>query len=536
MDRPSRRTEWPFSRRWRRGTCRSTSTFDRDTSVRRELCIVVAVKDEQLRDACVDATRHNPRLDLLATSADVADTRLRACRADVVVVGGTERTENGISAIAVARDLFPQALLLPVTHDDVPRQILELAAVAASHPLVVEHSSAAPLTLENVQIANSADQPSVVFQPVVDLQDRRVIGVEALARFLVEPRNSPDAWFDAAHRVGLGVDLELTAVRKALRAAASLPRHLYVAVNVSPAAVLAPGFDAVLAGTPAEQLVLEITEHARVDDYAALRRALAPARGRGVRIAIDDVGAGFASLRHVLRLDPEIIKLDHEITRGVEHDAGRAKLVGGLIAGASAVSTLVVAEGIETEAQLRRLLELGVRGGQGYLIGRPTDLEAAIDSANAAMASLRPHDAPPVPEPEPRRALTGARILVVDDSPAHRLLFRSVFELEGATVHEVATAAAALHAIDDAEPDLVLLDVRLPDGNGFDVLEHIRRTTDIPALFVTAATAVSDRVAGLDRGADDYLLKPFSPDELVARVDAALRRRSDVGTHIARST
>lgn len=450
-------------------------------------------------------------------------------RADVVVVGGTERSVLGISAIAAARDLFPEALVLPVTHDDVPRRILELAAVAASDPPTDEQSPTALLTLETVQLAVDAGQPSVAFQPVVDLQDRRVIGVEALARFVLQPPHPPDVWFEAAHHVGLGVDLERRTVQKALRAAASLPRHVYVAVNVSPEAVLAPGFDAMLADVAADQLVLEITEHARVDDYAALRAALAPARDRGVRIAIDDVGAGFASLRHVLRLDPEIIKLDSEITRGVEHDAGRAKLVGGLIAGASAVSTLVVAEGIETEAQLRRLLELGVRGGQGYFLGRPTDLDAAIDSGNAAVVLLRPPDARNVAPPEPRRALSGARILVVDDSAAHRLLLRTVFELEGAAVHEVSTAAAALRAVNDVEPDLVLLDVRLPDGNGFDVLEHIRHTTDIPALFVTAATAVSDRVAGFDRGADDYLLKPFSPDELVARVDAALRRRSGAG-------
>jgi EAL domain-containing protein (putative c-di-GMP-specific phosphodiesterase class I)/CheY-like chemotaxis protein len=526
MDHLSRWTGWPFSLRPRSGTCRSTYTDDRNASIRRELRVIVAVHDDELRDQCVDAARRNGNLRLLTSSSDIADSRLRGQRADVVVVGGTERSVHGVSAIAVARDLFPEALVVPVTDDDVPYRMLELAVVTESHPLTHEHSSRGSITHENVQLAIDAGQPSLVFQPVVDLQDRRVVGVEALARFLLEPQHPPDAWFDAAHRVGLGVDLELTAVRNAVRAAASLPRHVYMAVNVSPQAVLAPGFSAAVADAAAEQLVLEITEHARVDDYAELRDALAPARDRGVRIAIDDVGAGFASLRHVLRLDPEIIKLDQEITRGVEHDAGRAKLVGGLIAGASAVSTLVVAEGIETEAQLRRLLELGVRGGQGYFIGRPTDLSAAIETGQTAMASLRPEDAPTVAQPEPRRALSGARILVVDDSAAHRLLLRSVFELEGAAVHEASTAAAALRTVRDIEPDLVLLDVRLPDGNGFDVLEHIRRTTNIPALFVTAATAVSDRVAGLDQGADDYLLKPFSPEELVARADAAIRRRS----------
>jgi CheY-like chemotaxis protein len=233
-------------------------------------------------------------------------------------------------------------------------------------------------------------------------------------------------------------------------------------------------------------------------------------------------------LRHVLRLDPEIIKLDREITNGIEHDPGRAKLVGGLIAGASAVSTVVVAEGIETGAQLERLLDLGVRGGQGYFIGRPTELHDALEAGAMAMASVRSRpETTPFPT-APRLALCGARILVVDDSPSHRFLIRTVFELEGAAVYDAATAGAAVDAIDDLHPDLVLLDVRLPDGTGFDVLEHLRRTSDVPALFVTAASAVSDRVAGFDLGADDYLLKPFSPQELVARVHSVLRRRAAI--------
>jgi CheY-like chemotaxis protein len=296
-----------------------------------------------------------------------------------------------------------------------------------------------------------------------------------------------------------------------------------LAVNVSPATVLTDCFARVLADAPTTRLVFEITEHLPIDNYAALREALRPIREQGVRISIDDVGAGFASLRHVLQLDPDIIKLDQEVTRGVEHDLGRAKLVGGLIAGASAVSTLVIAEGIETEAQLTRLLELGVRGGQGYLLGRPTDSRDAVSAPSALLASLPPRVSQPR-APRSRRSLSGARILVVDDSSADRYLIKTTFEFEGAAVQEVATAALAFEALADAPPDLVVLDVRLPDATGFDVLDHIRRTIDVPVVFVTAATAVSDRVTGFDEGADDYLLKPFSPEDLIARADAVLRR------------
>ena len=98
--------------------------------------------------------------------------------------------------------------------------------------------------------------------------------------------------------------------------------------------------------------------------------------------------------------------------------------------------------------------------------------------------------------------------------------------MEGAAIDEAATASAAVSAVQAKVPDIVLLDIRLPDGNGFEVLDHIRDTADVPVVIVTAATSVADRVAGLDGGAEDYLLKPFSPEELVARVDAVLRRRS----------
>jgi len=132
-----------------------------------------------------------------------------------------------------------------------------------------------------------------------------------------------------------------------------------------------------------------------------------------------------------------------------------------------------------------------------------------------------------------RPALSEAQIVVVEDSFAHRHRVRITFELKGSSVHDAARVADALRVFDHVKPDLVVLDMQLPDGNGFDVLEHIRSRGDVPTLFVTAATGVEDRVAALDRGAHDYLLKPFSPEELVAPADAALRRHVTAAAHRA---
>ncbi|MGH9085145.1 MAG: EAL domain-containing protein, partial [Acidimicrobiales bacterium] len=302
-----------------------------------------------------------------------------------------------------------------------------------------------------VRAAIDAGQPRLVFQPIVDLRDRRVIGLEVLARFDIEPHLAPDVWFYSAHRVGLGPELEVQVLRKAATAAASIPSDAFLAVNVSPETVLARDVGSHFDDATAPRIVLEITEHAPVDDYEGLTTAVARLRERGIRIAVDDVGAGYSTLRHVLRLDPEVIKLDGEVTMGVDQDLGRAKFVGGLIAGASAVSALVVAEGIETESQLARLLDLGVRGGQGFLLGRPTELQLAIADGNKTATALAPMETTlRAASRKTRSALTRARILVVDDSVAHRVLIRTTFELEGATVGEATTAAAALHAVETA--------------------------------------------------------------------------------------
>ena len=210
-----------------------------------------------------------------------------------------------------------------------------------------------------------------VFQPIIDLRNSRVVGLEALARF---PDRSPDIWFEDAAAAGLNEELELATLAMALKTAGQLPDGLYLSVNLSPATMTSPPFLEVLDGFPLDRLVVEVTEHAPVDDYEALDAAVAPLRAGGCRLAVDDVGAGFSSLRHILRLAPDVIKLDISLTRHIDADPPRRALATALISFASAINASIVAEGIETQDEVDALRGLGVSYGQGYHLSRPQPL------------------------------------------------------------------------------------------------------------------------------------------------------------------
>jgi EAL domain-containing protein (putative c-di-GMP-specific phosphodiesterase class I) len=213
--------------------------------------------------------------------------------------------------------------------------------------------------------------PQIVYQPVVALAELKHAGVEALSRFAGSPR-PPDQWFARATRTGHGPELELRAVRSALRGLSYAPGFL--SLNVSPSTIVLPDFTAGLADQPLDRLVLEITEHTQVSDYGVLSEVLAPLRAAGLRIAVDDVGAGFASMRHVLVLAPELIKLDLSLVRGISHDVRRQSLAAALLTFAADLGASVVAEGVETAGELDCLRELGVHFGQGFHLGRPEPL------------------------------------------------------------------------------------------------------------------------------------------------------------------
>ena len=227
---------------------------------------------------------------------------------------------------------------------------------------------------ERIQRVLAGEALSMVFQPIVGLRDRRVVGLEALARFAADPRRTPDVWFKEAAGVGLLVDLELAAVQAALDDFDRLPGEAYLSVNLSPESVLSPRASELLTTIPGGRLVIEVTEHAPVEDYETLDASLADLRAMGCRLAIDDTGAGFASLRHILTLAPDIIKLDITLTRGLDSDPARRALATALISFANEIGATLVAEGVETQAEVNELEALGVGLGQGFFFARPAPL------------------------------------------------------------------------------------------------------------------------------------------------------------------
>ena len=210
------------------------------------------------------------------------------------------------------------------------------------------------------------------FQPIVDLRSGRPVGAEALSRFRQLPSRAPDAWFAEAAAVGLGVELELIALEVALGQLHLLPTAVYVSLNASVETIMTEEFHAMLSDATAERIVLELTEHTQVSDYLLLERSIGDLRSQGVRLAVDDAGAGYSSLLHILSLKPDVIKLDISLTRGIDKDPARRSLGRALMAfGLDAYNASVVAEGIETKGEFDTLRALGCPQGQGFYLGRP---------------------------------------------------------------------------------------------------------------------------------------------------------------------
>ena len=249
-----------------------------------------------------------------------------------------------------------------------------------------EHVALAWTDRQAAEIAALMAEPEAiksVFQPVVDLVSGHLIGYEALARFSPSSERSPEAWFAQAHGCGLGPELDAAAIRAALEPVGR-PIETHLALNVSPSALTS---EAVTNALPSnlEGLVIEITEHEFVPDDETLAGALRELRDRGARIAIDDAGAGHAGLKQMMRVRPDIVKLDRDLIKRIHADPARMALVESFVRFAGRIGATVCAEGIESLDDLAVLSDLDVQWGQGFVLGRPAAPWAPVSPVAAGV-------------------------------------------------------------------------------------------------------------------------------------------------------
>jgi EAL domain-containing protein (putative c-di-GMP-specific phosphodiesterase class I) len=259
----------------------------------------------------------------------------------------------------------------------------------------------------------SPDDLTLAFQPIVDLAAATVAGYEALARF--PGTSGPDVWFAAAAEAGVAAELEALAIHKALAAVPSLPDNTFLTVNVSPHLLGSAPVQAALATRPdLQRVVVELTEHTPVDDLDALRRQTLDLRERGALIALDDAGSGYSGLQQLAVLRPQVVKLDRALVSDADTDPVRMALAEMVGEFAGRIDAWLLAEGMETAAELAAFMRLGVPLGQGWVLGRPSPgfaplalllRDARTGEIYRAPVSLRVHPSADVDETL-QRALT----------------------------------------------------------------------------------------------------------------------------------
>lgn len=243
---------------------------------------------------------------------------------------------------------------------------------------ILEYNAAAAAVKDEIRLRlrTTLDEKRylICYQPIFNVAEKAVVGHEALTRFLVEPVRAPDKWFTESLEVGLQDELERAVIAKALTGLVQLPENTYLSFNVSPETILGTSIGPLLDGYPLRRLVLEVTEHASITDYAAIAAKLDPLRSQGLRLAVDDAGAGYANFRHILKLKPDIIKLDISLVHNIDSDVSSRALAAAIIGFSKEIGAKIVAEGVETDAEFNTLRDLQINKAQGFLLGRPQPL------------------------------------------------------------------------------------------------------------------------------------------------------------------
>ena len=391
-------------------------------------CIRVLIADDvpEVRDALAALIAGDAGLALVATAGDATEAVILAGahRPDVAIVDVRMPEGGGAQATRGIASASPQTRVLALTAYTDRESVLDMLTAGAIGYLVKgvageevleairrsargERRLSSEATAEVVielsgrlareeqerelrsvhlhrvrRVLENRELLKIVYQPIVDLSSGKTVGFEALSRFPADPEIAPDKWFSEAHALGLGIELEVAAALAAISSFADLPEASFLSINLSPEAITHRPCADMLRAAESGRIVIEVTEHAQIEDYQVIKNCLLEARDGGVRLAVDDVGAGFASLRHILELAPDFIKLDQSLTAAIEFDRGQRALAQALITFGAELGATVVAEGIETRQQVEALRGLGVRYGQGYYLGRPEALPVVQEHRN----------------------------------------------------------------------------------------------------------------------------------------------------------
>jgi EAL domain-containing protein (putative c-di-GMP-specific phosphodiesterase class I)/CheY-like chemotaxis protein len=373
--------------------------------------VMLADDEAQVLDLMTDLLRTDPAIDVVGTAHDAREAVeiARSESPDVALVdvrmpgGGGAVATRGIKrgspptrVVAVSADAEPTTIVAMleagvsgyVGKDEPVDRILRAvhrAAEGKASLSVSELASTAELLVEQSRPGTRAERRAtadriaqviatsaldMVFQPIVELTTGRIVGLEALARFRASPRRGPEVWFAEAASVEMLAELELLAIERAVAELERIPGDTYLSLNLSPDTICSPELGAAIGERP-DRIVLEVTEGSPLGDPERAIACLRPLRELGTKIAVDDVGAGYAALGRVVLLAPDLLKLDRTIVAGVATDRVRRSLVERLAAFADDLGIAVVAEGIEDLLDLEELAALGVRFGQGFLLGRP---------------------------------------------------------------------------------------------------------------------------------------------------------------------
>ncbi len=272
-----------------------------------------------------------------------------------------------------------------------------------------------------------------------------------------------------------------------------------------------------------------------MDDVEEPIATLVALKSLGVAISIDDFGTGYSSLAYLKRFPLDEMKVDRSFVDGLGRDPEDTAIVAAVTAMAHVLGLSVVAEGVETAEQLDNVRLLGCELAQGYHLARPQD-------AAAFAKLLRAEDeAASNPSLDVEAGRSGSRcstkdtVVIADDSPDVLLLADVSLASAGFEVHTASGGEEAISLVRAVRPSCVVLDVTMPGLSGVEVCRELRAdpsTSGCTIVMLTANELAAKKVGAFSAGADDYMLKPFSPRDLVSRVRAAMRRTSD-GSHLA---